>query len=84
MPLNTIWTIGHSNRELNDFFALLAAEKIESLADVRRFPGSRRHPHFNHEALSDTLQNLGITYAHFPTHNPASLGQSACGKTGGA
>ncbi len=67
MAVNTIWTIGHSNRELNDFFALLAAEKIESLADVRCFPGSRRHPHFNHEALSATLQNLGLTYAHFPT-----------------
>jgi uncharacterized protein (DUF488 family) len=63
----TLWTIGHSNRELNDFLALLAAEKIESLADVRRFPGSRRHPHFNREALSATLQNLGLTYTHFPT-----------------
>ncbi len=62
----TIWTIGHSNRELNDFLALLASEKIESLADVRRFPGSRRHPQFNREALSATVQNLGITYTHFP------------------
>jgi uncharacterized protein (DUF488 family) len=66
MPPNTVWTIGHSNRELNDFLALLAAEKIESLADVRRFPGSRRHPHFNRDALSATLHNLGITYTHFP------------------
>ena len=63
----TVWTIGHSNRELNDFLALLAAEKIESLADVRRFPGSRRHPHFNREALSATLRDVGITYTHFPT-----------------
>src|SRR6478735_4894222 len=63
----TVWTIGHSNREVNDFLALLAAEKIESLADVRRFPGSRRHPHFNREVLSATLQNLGLTYTHFPT-----------------
>lgn len=66
MALNTIWTIGHSNRELNNFLTLLAAEQIESLADVRRFPGSRRHPHFNREALSATLQNIGITYTHFP------------------
>jgi uncharacterized protein (DUF488 family) len=62
----TLWTIGHSNRELNDFLALLTENKIESLADVRRFPGSRRHPHFNREALSATLQNIGITYTHFP------------------
>jgi uncharacterized protein (DUF488 family) len=66
MSLNTIWTIGHSNRDLDDFLSLLAAERIESLADVRRFPGSRRHPHFNREALSATLQNIGITYTHFP------------------
>jgi uncharacterized protein (DUF488 family) len=66
MPVNTIWTIGHSNRELNNFLALLAAEHIESLADVRRFPGSRRHPHFNREALSAILQNVGVTYTHFP------------------
>ena len=66
MPLNTIWTVGHSNRELNDFLALLADEKIEFVADVRRFPGSRRHPHFNREPLSATLQNIGIGYTHFP------------------
>lgn len=62
----TLWTIGHSTRELNAFLALLTENKIESLADVRRFPGSRRHPHFNREALSATLQNNGITYTHFP------------------
>jgi len=63
----TIWTVGHSNRDLNDFIDLLVAEKIEFLADVRRFPGSRRHPHFNREALSAALQSQSITYAHFPT-----------------
>jgi uncharacterized protein (DUF488 family) len=67
MPVNTLWTIGHSTRELDAFLALLTENKIESLADVRRFPGSRRHPHFNREALSATLQNAGITYTHFPT-----------------
>jgi hypothetical protein len=43
LPPNTLWTIGHSNRELADFLALLAAEEIETIADVRRFPGSRRY-----------------------------------------
>src|SRR4051795_9863189 len=62
----TLWTIGHSTRELDDFLALLTENKIESLADVRRFPGSRRHPHFNREALSASLENVGITYTHFP------------------
>jgi uncharacterized protein (DUF488 family) len=62
----TLWTIGHSNRELNDFIALLTDESIQSLADVRRFPGSRRHPHFGHEQLSAALADAGITYHHFP------------------
>ena len=64
--INTVWTIGHSTRELDAFLTLLTENKIESLADVRRFPGSRRHPHFNREALPATLQNVGITYTHFP------------------
>ena len=63
----TIWTVGHSNRELSDFLDLLASERIESLADVRRFPGSRRYPHFGREALADSLQTIGIAYHHFPS-----------------
>jgi uncharacterized protein (DUF488 family) len=63
---STIWTIGHSNRALNDFLSLLAAERIEAIADVRRFPGSRRHPQFG-EALSAALRDAGIAYFHFPS-----------------
>lgn len=62
----SIWTIGHSDRELANFIDLLTAEQIETLADVRRFPGSRRHPHFNREALATTLNDVGIAYHHFP------------------
>jgi uncharacterized protein (DUF488 family) len=62
----TLWTIGHSNRALEQFMELLAAQKIELLADVRRFPGSRRLPHFNQENLSKSLADAGIEYVHFP------------------
>lgn len=62
----TLYTIGHSTRTLDAFLALLAAELIQTLADVRRFPGSRRLPHFNSETLSAALTNAGITYTHFP------------------
>jgi uncharacterized protein (DUF488 family) len=64
--VKTLWTIGHSNRELDAFLALLKAEQIEHLADVRRFPGSRRHPHFHRETLAAALQRVGIVYTHFP------------------
>ena len=62
----TIWTIGHSTRDIGDFLALLAANRIEALADVRRFPGSRKFPHFNAEALARSLHDSDIEYAPFP------------------
>jgi uncharacterized protein (DUF488 family) len=62
----TLWTIGHSNREQPDFLQLLAGQSVTALADVRRFPGSRRYPHFNQAALSIALAEAGIEYHHFP------------------
>lgn len=56
--------MGHSNRSLADFLDLLRAESIATLVDVRRFAGSRRHPHFGGEALAATLQRVRIAYHH--------------------
>lgn len=61
-----LWTIGHSTRTLEQFIELLASQQIQALADVRRFPGSRRLPHFNQENLSKSLAEIGIEYVHFP------------------
>lgn len=66
MNSNEIWTIGHSNKPLEVFLTLLRSQRIEVLADVRRFPGSRRYPHFNSEQLSTALGEVEIEYAHFP------------------
>lgn len=57
-----IWTIGHSTHSADGFVALLQAHGIETLADVRRFPGSRRHPQFGSEALAQRLAADGIDY----------------------
>ena len=62
----TIWTIGHSTRTLEELLALLGESRIEAVADVRRFPGSRRHPHFASEALAATLPANGIAYQWMP------------------
>lgn len=59
-----IWTIGHSTRTLEEFIELLAENKIEVLADVRSYPGSRKFPHFNREALSISVETVGIRYIH--------------------
>lgn len=64
MPTSTLWTIGHSNRQQAEFIKLLVEERIESLADVRRFPGSRRCPQFGRDALEGVLQQVAIEYRH--------------------
>lgn len=53
--MNTIWTIGHSSRTLEDFVELLKTFRIELLVDVRRYPGSRKFPYFNKDALAESL-----------------------------
>jgi uncharacterized protein (DUF488 family) len=61
-----IWTVGHSTREIGDFIAALRANKIKLVADVRMFPGSKRHPQFKKESLAEALRAAGIRYEHFP------------------
>ena len=61
----TIWTIGHSTRDIGEFIDLLKEHQIEVLADVRSFPGSRKYPHFGAEALDQSLAQVGIEYVPF-------------------
>jgi|SRR5688572_7707643 len=61
-----IWTIGHSTRTDEHLGEILLAHKIETLVDVRTYPGSRRYPQFNKAALSEFLATLGINYLHEP------------------
>lgn len=62
----TLWTVGHSTRELPDFLALLARASVQTLVDVRAFPVSRRYPHFGREPLAASLQAANIGYRHAP------------------
>jgi uncharacterized protein (DUF488 family) len=57
-----IFTIGHSSSSAEEFFALLETHGIRVLADVRLYPGSRRHPHFGREALEAACAEPGIAY----------------------
>jgi len=61
-----IWTIGHSTRAIDEFISLLKENEIKLLADVRAWPGSKRYPQFNKEALAESLNAHGIRYEHFP------------------
>ena len=58
----TIYTIGHSTRELGELISALQAHSIKTLVDIRSFPMSRRLPHFNRENLEKELPKSGIDY----------------------
>jgi uncharacterized protein (DUF488 family) len=58
----SVLTIGHSNHPLDRFLALLAQHKIEALVDIRRFPASRKHPHFHRDNLAAVLPKSGVEY----------------------
>jgi uncharacterized protein (DUF488 family) len=66
MEQRELSTIGHSTRSAEDFVALLKENRIQVLADVRRFPASRRYPHFNAENLRALFSQHSIEYEHFP------------------
>jgi uncharacterized protein (DUF488 family) len=57
-----VLTIGHSNHPLDRFLALLARHGVEALVDIRRFPGSRKHPHFHRDNLAAVLPKSGVEY----------------------
>jgi uncharacterized protein (DUF488 family) len=61
-----LFTVGHSNRTLEDFVALLSAHGVRRALDVRRYPQSRKWPHFDAAALAASLPRAGIAYAGFP------------------
>jgi uncharacterized protein (DUF488 family) len=61
-----LWTVGHSTRAQEELIGLLAQNSIQVLADVRRYPASRRYPHFNREALQRALPAAGIDYVWMP------------------
>ncbi|KXK34937.1 MAG: DUF488 domain-containing protein [Chlorobi bacterium] len=62
----TVFTIGHSTRSLAQFTELLTVHSVQVLADVRRFPYSRKYPHFNTDVLRNSLAESNIVYRHYP------------------
>jgi len=59
-----VWTIGHSTRTLEELIEMLVSFKIDLVADIRSYPGSRRYPQFNKEALEVSLPANNIQYVH--------------------
>ncbi len=64
--LTVIYTVGHSTRSQAELLDVMRPHEVAALADVRAFPGSRRNPQFNREALAQWLPEAGIDYFHMP------------------
>jgi uncharacterized protein (DUF488 family) len=59
-----VWTIGHGTRPAAALIEMLERAGVETLVDVRRYPGSRRNPQYNRGALERSLAECGIAYRH--------------------
>lgn len=64
--MTTVLTFGHGTAGQEELLALLSGAGVELVVDVRRFPGSRRHPHVKREVLSESLPEAGIDYRWEP------------------
>jgi uncharacterized protein (DUF488 family) len=60
----TAYTAGHGTRTAEELVGLLRKAAVQTLIDVRRYPGSRRNPQFNKAALAELLAAAGIRYRH--------------------
>lgn len=62
----TLWTVGHGTLEAPVFARLLKEAGIQVVVDVRRFPGSRRHPQFGSDQMASWLAGPGVDYEWAP------------------
>ena len=58
--------MGHGTLPVADVAALLTGAGVQELVDVRRFPGSRVHPHVSRDALAQWLPAAGVAYRWEP------------------
>ena len=76
--VSTVFTIGHSNRPIEDLIALLQRNAITAVVDVRSQPYSRMYPQFNRDPLEDTLKRAGIHYIFLGKELGARTDDSNC------
>jgi uncharacterized protein (DUF488 family) len=62
LRVRIVYTLGHSNRSLRELLEIIGWLEAEVVADIRRWPGSRRYPWFSREALSRALECMGVEY----------------------
>lgn len=60
----TIFTIGHSARPIDEFIELLREQAVEVLVDIRTIPKSRKNPQYGQQSLAESLRAAGIEYRY--------------------
>jgi uncharacterized protein (DUF488 family) len=70
------YTAGHGTRSADDLIGMLCKAGVQTLVDVRRYPGSRRNPQFNQRELASALADAGIAYRHVEALGGRRSGES--------
>ncbi|SEL32390.1 DUF488 family protein [Nitrosovibrio tenuis] len=76
--MTAVYSIGHSNHDINTFIALLKRYDISALADVRSHPYSRFAPQYSRETLKVSLADAGIAYVFLGKELGARSDDPAC------
>lgn len=78
----SIFTIGHSSHELEDFISLLKMHNITAVADVRSAPYSQTYARFSREVLKRALADFGIAYVFLGDELGARSEDPSCYENG--
>jgi uncharacterized protein (DUF488 family) len=57
-----LFTVGHGTSTPEELAELLNGAGVQKVVDVRRFPGSRKHPDMGRDALAEWLPTAGLGY----------------------
>lgn len=57
-----VWTVGHSNHDVEVLLALVRRHRVAHVVDVRSHPYSRYASHFNRDELQASIEGCGIRY----------------------
>lgn len=79
-----LYTIGHSNRSMDEFIDLLQQHQIGAVADVRSQPVSGRYPYFNAHPLQSRLKSEGLEYVFLGDELGARRHEEECYREGQA
>ena len=80
--MKQVYSIGHSNHDIDIFCSLLIHDNIEYLIDIRSTPFSRYYPQYNQERLVKSLEIVNIKYIFLGNELGGRINDITCYKDG--